>query len=212
MAWGFLTVHLVTPPAAASDAPTSHQVWSELQFQYGLAPTTDALAMANVTRQRETRTATEAQLGLQLNHRFSDIFTLGAGYRYGFALGHDPFREHRLLAEQTIHVALPADIWLSLRTRQELRWLNEGFSFRVRERVKVERVVELGSRSFTPYVSAEIYYDSRFDTISRGRVMLGAVFPIRPYLSIDIYGTRQSDWRPRTKHTQALGVSGTLNF
>ena len=198
--------------AVAEPAPTSHQVWPELQIQYGLTKDTDVLGLANRTRDLDEHGITEVQVGLLVTHRFDEHFSLGLGYRYGFAPGSDPFEEHRLLAEQTIRFALPWDVRLSLRTREDLRWLNEGFSVRIRERAKIEREFAIGGYAFTPYASAELYYDTRFDAVSRGRFILGAVFPVTPYLSLDIYGARQSDWKPRTKHVNALGLSVVFSF
>ncbi len=199
-------------PAVGESAPTSHQLWPELQIQYGLTKNTDVLALANRTRDREEHAITEVQVGVLVTHRFDERFSVGLGYRYGFAPGSDPFEEHRFLAEQTFRFTLPWDVRLSLRTREDLRWLNEGFSLRIRERAKIEREFRIDGYAFTPYASAELYYDTRFDAISRGRFIVGAVFPVTPYLSLDIYGARQSDWRPRTKHVNALGLSVVFSF
>jgi hypothetical protein len=38
------------------------------------------------------------------------------------------------------------------------------------------------------------------------------VFPVTDYLSLDIYAARQSDWTPRTKHVNALGMSVAISF
>lgn len=206
------TLLCCTGAATAESAPTRHELWPEVQVQYGLTKNTDVLGLANRTRDHDASVTTEVQVGFLVTHRFDERFSVGVGYRYGFAPGGDPFEEHRLLAEQTIRLALPWDVRLSLRTREDLRWLNEGFSVRIRERVKVERDFGLGDYRFTPYASAELYYDTRFDAISRGRFIIGAVFPVTPFLSVDIYGARQSDWRPRTRHVNALGLGVVFSF
>jgi hypothetical protein len=209
---GALLLSCAAVPALAESAPTRQEVWSELQIQYGLTKNTDVLGLANKTRDYSERRTPEVQVGFLVTHRFDERFSLGLGYRYGFAPGSDPFEEHRLLAEQTVRFALPWGVRLSLRTREDLRWLNEGFSIRIRERAKIEREFVIGGYAFTPYASAELYYDTRFDAVSRGRFILGAVFPVTPYLSLDIYGARQSDWKPRTKHVNALGLSVVFSF
>ncbi|MGH9880485.1 MAG: DUF2490 domain-containing protein [Pyrinomonadaceae bacterium] len=150
-------------------------------------------------------------------------FSLRAGYRYGFALGgSDPFREHRIVLEQTFKQPLPGEILLSDRNREDLRFVNGDFSVRYRNRVTLEREFALEKLRLTPYGPAEIFYDSRFDTWNRNRLTVGLQVPLkkgfpiisliqpRKHVILDIYLMRQNDSRSQPSRVRGLGVA--VNF
>ncbi len=202
---------LLPQPAFAGDAV--RETWPELQLKLGLPQQTELMLTANSTQDRDLDVRTQRQVGFTLTHRLTDWFSLGIGYRYSWAPGSDPFTENRPLGEQTFRFRLPWDVLLALRTREDLRWLDTGFSVRVRERLKLDRPVQVGTYTFTPYASAELYWDSRFDAlVTRGRWTVGSVFPIVEHLEFEIYLARQVDWQPRTKKTNALGLVLTASF
>ena len=149
---------------------------------------------------------------------------LRAGYRYSFAPGDDPFKEHRILAEQTFRQELPLAILLSDRNREEFRFMNGGFSLRYRNRVRFEREFRVRGRSFTPYGAVEVFYDTRFDVWNRNRLTAGAQiqlkrgFPLirelhpRRQVLLDLYYTKQNDSRSQPQHIHAIGAQISLHF
>ncbi len=209
-----LCVALLAIDAAQVQADdTRNEFWPEAQFHLGFTPQTKLILLANITRTRKTHTSLEGQLGITLDHRFNDIFSMRAGYRYGTSLvADDPSTEHRILLEQTFRFRLPWKFLLSFRTREDLRFIDGDFSTRIRERAKLERDVEFEGYTFTPYGSAEIYYDTRFNRFARNRFILGAVFPVTKHFSVDAYIARQNDSRPQIKHVNALGLTLTFTF
>jgi hypothetical protein len=150
---------------------------------------------------------------------------LRAGYRYSFAPGdEDPFKEHRIVTEQTFRQDLPLAMLLSDRNRQDWRFVNGDFSFRYRNRVRLEREFRVSGRSMTPYGSAEAFYDTRFEVWNRNRLTVGAEFQLkrgfpllreltpRKQVILDLYYTKQNDSRSQPHHVHAVGVALSLHF
>ncbi len=150
---------------------------------------------------------------------------LRTGYRYGFSLGgSDPFKEHRILFEQTLRQPLPLEVLFSDRNREDLRWVNGEFSARYRNRVTLEREFKVLNRAVTPYGSAEVYYDSRFKTWNRNRLAVGAQIALKrgaPLISLihpkkqlvlDVYLMRQNDSRSQPSRVRALGMAFSIYF
>lgn len=135
-----------------------------------------------------------------------------------------PFKEHRFLTEQTLRKPLPGGLLLSDRNREDFRFINGDFSFRYRNRVTIERELQLfKKRSITPYASGEIFYDTRYSAWNRNREIVGVQTSLRrgPILKLllpkrhvilDLYYARQNDSRSQTKHVNALGVALALYF
>ena len=109
------------------------------------------------------------------------------------------------------------------RNREDVRFLKGDFSFRYRNRLTIEREFELKKRTITPYVSGEVFYDTRYDTWNRNRLATGVQIslsrgPLRKMLLpkcqviLDLYYLRQNDSRSDTKHVNAIGVALTLYF
>ena len=98
------------------------------------------------------------------------------------------------------------------RTREDFRWLNSGFSARLRERIQVSRDFTIRDYTFTPYGSAEVYFDTRYGTFSRYRLTLGVTLPITRNVSIEPYVVRQDDWIPNGVLTDALGLTLVYAF
>src|SRR5262245_47788741 len=80
--------------AHAQSGHTSTQFWPEVQLHIGLDPNTKVILLGNIARDRETAKNLEGQLGLNIDHKFNDVFSVRAGYRYaGSLIEEDPFTE-----------------------------------------------------------------------------------------------------------------------
>jgi hypothetical protein len=151
---------------------------------------------------------------------------LRTGYRFGTSVGDTstPYQENRFLTEQTLRKMLPGSLRLSDRNREDFRFVDGDFSFRYRNRVTIEREFHLfKKRTITPYVSGEIYYDTRYSAWNRNRLTAGVQTSLRrgPLLRmimpkrqviLDLYYTRQNDSRSQTQHVNALGAALALYF
>jgi hypothetical protein len=135
------------------------------------------------------------------------------GYRYAPVFSDSGTgTENRGIVEFTFRDDVPGAVLLSDRTRFDLRWIDGVYSTRVRNRVTLERDAHLFHRTLTPYGSAELYYDSRYDTINRDRFTVGVQTTLSLFAMIDTYFARQNDWRSQPAHLNALGVALNLSF
>jgi hypothetical protein len=194
--------------AAAQDGPdTRNELWPEVDLFVSLNPVWRLFFLANIARERETNIDREGQVGAHVDYFFNKYLVFRSGYRYGFSMVEDePFQEHRILFEQTIRLPILWKMLLSDRNRQDLRWVDGSFSARYRNRLMLERDFSLADLRFTGYGSAEVYYDSRFDTFNRNRFVFGVVLTLSKHFGLDINYARQNDSRSKPYHVNAIGV------
>jgi Protein of unknown function (DUF2490) len=101
---------------------------------------------------------------------------------------------------------------VSDRNRVDLRSVDGAHSVRYRNRPLVERELGIGTYRLTPYTSAEIYYDNRYDAWTRRRYLVGIQAPFHPRAMLDTYYSRQDDDRSEPAHVNALGLALNLFF
>jgi len=220
-----------TQSARAQENTTKKEFWPEVDVYITVKPKVRLFLLGTVSKSvedGELRNAQgyEAQIGVHVDYIPNKHVILRTGYRFGSAVGSndDPFKEHRLLTEQTLRQLLPGDLLLSDRNREDFRFLNGDFSFRYRNRVTLEREVHLfKGRTITPYVSGEFFYDTRYDTWNRNRFAIGIQQslirgPLRKMLLpkrqviLDLYYMRQNDSRSDIQHVHAIGAALAFYF
>jgi Protein of unknown function (DUF2490) len=194
--------------AVAQDEPeTRDELWPEVDLFVMLNPVWRLFFLANITQERETNIDREGQVGANVDYFYNKYLVFRSGYRYGFSLQEDePFQEQRILFEQTIRLAIPWKILMSDRNREELRWVDGSFSVRYRNRLMLERDFIISDFRFTGYGSAEVYYDSRYDTFNRNRFVFGVVLPLSKHFGLDLNYARQNDSRSEPNHVNAIGI------
>jgi hypothetical protein len=227
-----LLLLLFGPGVARAQQPTtSNQSWPEIDVYLNLKPKLRLFLLGTVSRSVEDGEtfhgrAFEAQIGAHIDYIPNPHVVLRAGYRFGTSLGStdDPYKEHRILTEQTLRKMLPGDLLLSDRNREDFRFVEGNFSFRYRNRVTIEKEFHVfKERTLTPYGSGEIFYDTRYGIWNRNRYSAGVQFTLRrgPILKmlmhkrqvvLDLYYMRQNDSRSDPPHVNALGASLSLYF
>lgn len=226
-----ILVLITTHPAKALQSTTSQEFWPEIDVYVSVKPKVRLFLLGTISRSVEDgeifkSDAVEAQVGFHVDYIPNKHVILRTGYRYGTSLGDtvSPYTEHRLVTEQTLRKLLPGDVLLSDRNREDFRFISGDFSFRYRNRVTLEREVHLfKGRTITPYVSGEIYYDTRYSTWNRNRLTAGVQQslrrgPLRKMLLpnrqviLDLYFTHQNDSRSSTQHVNALGAALAYYF
>ena len=214
----------------AQESSTHNEFWPEIDVYINLKPKVRLFLLGTVSKSVEdgelfNAKAFESQIGMHVDYIPNKHFILRTGYRFGTSVGEtsEPFKEHRLLTEQTLRKLLPGDLLLSDRHREDFRFLNGDFSFRYRNRVTLEREFQLQKRTVTPYVSGELFYDTRFDSWNRNRLAVGVQIllrrgPIRKMflpkrqVILDVYYMRQNDSRSNPAHVNAIGASLAFYF
>lgn len=138
------------------------------------------------------------------------FFAFRLGYRYAWDLDdRDEYEEHRILLETTGRYPLERFMLIN-RNRLDVRDLNGAWSWRYRNRTRLERDVPLGSRAATPYVMAEFFYDGRYDAWNRQRYFAGIEWPVGGKSVLDTYYCRQNDSRFSVAHVNAFGLALSL--
>jgi Protein of unknown function (DUF2490) len=167
----------------AQESETKQELWPEIDVYVPLNKKFRLFFLATVTKARETRDSFEGQLGAHVDYFWRDHLSFRVGYRYGTSLGDsdNPFREHRIITEQSFRKKTKWSIQLTDRNRQDWRWVNGDFSFRYRNRITAEKEFRVWGRPVAPYGSAEVFYDSRFSTFNRYRFSTGLQYTFRKY-------------------------------
>lgn len=207
----------VAPPLLIVGSPAhggeTYEFWPELQFHYWFDEhRSRAIFTASQSRDRDAASTYQAEVGLTFEHRFTDLFWGRIGYRHGNATDGGPFTENRLLVEQIFRVPLAAGVSVDFRTREDFRWLNDGFFVRLRERMQVQRDFTIDGYTFTPYASAEVYFDTRYNQMARYRLTLGVTLPIYRHFSIEPYLARQVDNAGSFGIANAFGLTLITSF
>ena len=218
-------VFSLTVCVRAQQPDTPKQLWPEVDVYVPLNEKFRLFFLFTVTKAEETRDNTEGQFGAHIDYTFNQRLVLRAGYRYRFSLAEtDPFKEHRPIIEQTYREQLPLNILLTDRNREEFRIINGDFSFRYRNRLRLERDFRVLGRSITPYGSVEVYHDGRFGVWNRNRLTAGVQIQLRralpllrhitprKQLTLDVSYTKQNDSRSQPPHLHALRTALVIYF
>lgn len=218
-----LLLLLTASVRAQQQTETRHELWPELDIYVPLKEKFRLSFRVSEQKSSETNGSFEGQFGVHVDYFWKKKWTLRAGYRYGFSLGsNSPFKEHRPLLEETFQKPLERGFVFTDRNRQEFRWINGDFSMRFRNRATLERDFAIGKRSLVPYGSAEIFYDTRFNTFNRYRLALGTRIRfkkrelgrtnLRRQNVLDLYYLWQGDSRSQPRHVDALGITFGIYF
>lgn len=135
---------------------------------------------------------------------------ISRGYFGGKNLGDEgkEYTEHSALLEFHVRIPLKGNVLLSHRLRTDQRWLGDeaAHSQRWRYRLMLEKEYTAGRTSIVPYVNVEPYYDSRYDTVNRTRLIGGATVSWAPRFAIETNWTYQYDSKSSVTCTNALNL------
>jgi hypothetical protein len=197
---------LVVPALAAAQNTTS-EWWPEIDVYYTPAAHQRTYLELSSSTEREGL-GKERSVGLYQDYLIPAWGYWRAGYRYTSGVHGNPYREERGVFETQFRAATFGQLRLVNRTRAELRRVNDDYSYRARERVKLEHLPFSAMRTiWMPYVTAEAYYDSRYRTIARLGQRAGAEIGSPRVVAVDLYLARQENSRGRPTNIDALGVT-----
>ena len=219
-AGAILTGALLLGALSIGSARAGAQESSEGSYELGLwkrLNATDLLYVPiAVTRKDEVEHA-EGLVGASYVWNLDSPLSVRAGYRHSWELtetdGVEPYREHRLVAEVNARPKWGSRGDLMNRTRFELRWIDAVPSWRLRERVLAGHKFPLRRQLvLTPYGTFEGSFDSRYNTINRLRMSVGAATRFNAHVMVDTYVARQRDTRSDAAQLQALGMTLNLTY
>jgi hypothetical protein len=212
---------------AVAAGPPSKEIWPEIDTWLRLSPAWRLSLFVPIsenldTHYREGNLIPQVDFGFgkaRFQGRFMDedraraskLFLLRGGYLGGKSLDDqgEAYTEYQAFGELHWRIPVKGSFLLSHRLRGDLRWLGKDsheFSNRWRYRLMLEKELRAGRASLVPYVNVEAYYDSRFDTVNRFRLIAGDSVSWSPRTAIETNVTYQYDSRASTKEILALNV------
>lgn len=147
----------------------------------------------------------DAQSAEQLKNRMFRF-----GFSGGKSLGDDgeTYSERNVILEQHFRIPTKGNFLITQRLRADLRWLGSDYDFstRLRYRIMLEKEFKVKKVSFIPYSSAEAYYDSRYNTVNRFRLIAGSSFSWSKYYAFEANYTYQHDTRSSVTNLNAFNL------
>lgn len=207
---------LLSTNAAAQSRDDLHdsQIWSDTQVNIKLRPELSLVLFGTLRLGRNDTAFVSQQTGGGLSRSFGKHFSSGLFYRF-IASEPTPTRrsnEHRVFVDLTPRTALGKGFVVQDRNRLEWRNVSHRASWRYRNRLQFERPFNLWERKLTPYVSGEIYYDTRFRAWNRTQAFVGARFPLSKHVTFDGFYMRQWDAHTRPGFLHVIGAYWRLEF
>jgi hypothetical protein len=221
-----LLIWLAAAAVAGADPPAK-EFWPEIDTWLRVSNAWRVSVFVPISKNLETHYR-EGNLILQADYAWSEskrnrrlidegraqtmkLWLVRGGYLGGKSLDDRgaEYTEYTSFGELHLRLPFKGGVLLSHRLRSELRWLGSGdaeFSTRWRYRLLVEREFATKRGSFVPYVSVEPYYDSRYETVNRVRLIGGTSVVWSPRAAIETNVTYQHDSHSSVKDLLALNV------
>ena len=214
----------------AAQAETRNEFWPEFDAYLKMSDRVRMFLLASMTSASERHNAAgvtayqDSELGAHLDITLTPIFRpalMNADWerdrylwlRVGYArLGTlrdspDSTDENRGIFELNARNPLPRSTWIFGRLRWEARDIGGEHSDRYRIRLGAERELTWFERVAVPYVTAETYYDTRYDQWSRQQYRIGAEIAIDDRWRIEPYYARQNDKQSQPAQVNAIGLA-----
>ena len=210
--------------ALAQQAQTEGEFWPAIDVHYQFSDNLRLLGLTELKRGAELGYQ-QIDAGLGLGYRWKTIkrphlenidpdkehtFLVGGGYEYLHTVSGKPKYENRLALEAQAGTRPLSRLLIRDRNRVEFRWVNGVYSTRYRNNLSLEYDISAGKFRFTPYTSAEAFYDGAKGSWNQEQYTAGAQWPYKRRLMLETYYLRQ---HCTTCSPVYLNVAGlTLNF
>jgi hypothetical protein len=207
-----LVAALLTIALPAAAQKPSEEFWPELDVYW--TPAEHQRTYLELSRSTERDgPKDEGNIGLYQDYLDLPLGYLRAGYRFTFSTQNASYRESRIVLEGVAATYSYRRLRLVNRARLELRWVNSVYSYRVRDRLHLQRISpSQKGLALAPYITFEAYYDSRYNTIDRLAGRVGSEARLGRRSAIDVYIARQNNTRSQPKYVNALGVTVKLTY
>jgi hypothetical protein len=132
------------------------------------------------------------------------------GYLTAKSLGDygETYSENMVFSEFHLRTPIKGNYLLSHRLRSEARWIGDEneLSGRFRYRFMFEKEFDFKSVSVVPYFNAETYYDNRFDTFNRFRLIGGTSVSLSHRFAVEGNFTYQYDSKSTVAKLYAVNL------
>jgi Protein of unknown function (DUF2490) len=199
---------------STSDPTDDVQFWPDLSLRLNLNKKTTLDFFGTARLGRNVSHFVAEQFGVATGYRPSPFLTLTANYRFVWGQPTETRNnfEKRLFFDVTPRLPLKKGFLFSDRNRIEFREINGVRSTRYRNRYQIEKAMKWNDKSFTPYISGENYYDSRFHEWGRKQIWTGVRVPIQAHLMCDFVYMHNWDARAKPGYWNVFGVLTRIEF
>ena len=223
-----LAAFLVLCPCAYAFAQTSTtEFLPEIDSYVQLHP--DVRFEFQAKQTREGGEPTQAELGPSLSFYLKPLLklkdfakfdldlsksrplVLSIGYRY--LASPDGPAVNRMEPVAIFHVPLKGRILISDRNRADLDWSKGKFTWRYRNQVTVERRIAIRDYHPAPYVSAEVFYESKYAKWSTTALYAGCIFPAGTHVEFNTYFEHENNTgKSPNQQVNSVGLILSLYF
>jgi hypothetical protein len=205
----------MTAPAAAR-GESSTETWPEVQLYYHFNPRALLMLNSSPNRSLESGEKTNGEYGLYLNYKPTSRTAYRIGYMYLANEAPEPggkeVVEHRIVLDYTYGWPIGRHGLLWDRTRIDLRDRDGDASQRLRNRLRYQQETNIDRLPVLAFVDAELYYDTRFDALSRYKFQIGANLSVARRVDLTPYVGWQIDEKPQSETTMGLGLVLGVHF
>ena len=214
--WLGATALLALLSCGVARAAEPVEFWPELNLFETLGPTTRLYFVAATGAGRESPLKTldvAAYFDLTLrprplfrqslqeeDWRRNRYLWLRVGYDHTFRLesetGTLTAPEDKGIVALSARAYLPEAIVFEGRARADLRWIEGDYSTRYRLRGELNRDFNVAGHVVTPWLQAEVFYDTRYDGWARHLYQAGAEIAVTPRFRLEPSLARQVDLLP----------------
>jgi hypothetical protein len=141
------------------------------------------------------------------------VLVFGTGYEYlqTFQSGQEK-SENRWVLQATPALRPLSRLLVRDRNRIELRWVNGVYSTRYRNNLSLEYDLTVRNFRFTPYASAEIFYDGAKSSWNEEQYTVGLQWPYKRILMLETYYLRQHTTSSSPAYLNVGGLTLNIYF
>ena len=218
----------IYPAFTAMAQETSKEFWPEIDVWWRLSPSWRLSMYVPISKNLETKYR-EGNLVLQADYAWGKTkilhikrlldenkvqqmkgFLARGGYLGAKSLDDkgETYQEDMAYLEFHMRNPLKGGVLISHRLRTEFRWIGDDneLSGRVRYRFMAEKDFAIKRVSLVPYFNVEPYYDSRYETVNRVRLIGGTSVSWTPRIAFEGNITYQHDSRSSVTNLYALNI------
>ena len=200
---------------AQTNAPRSdNQLWNDLQINVPIDEQFELVFQTSLRLGADVSRPVDERIGVGVSFKLNKYLSFTPGYLY---IAAQPVKGRRTFEHRPQFIAnvkLPfKNFAISNRSFYEYRFRNSrSDSSHYRNRILFERPVKIGSRTFTPYIADEFWYDFRIKDWNRNRFFAGVTKRLNKNLAADIFYMRQSDKRATPGDLNVVRFGLRVNF
>jgi hypothetical protein len=194
---------------ASARSQSSKQFLPEIDTYLRLSPLVRVSFQAKQTR--EGGDPTQVEIGPSIDFYLKPWIKLVVSAGYRVLPSPNTTTERRLELVATSNFPLKGSILLSDRNRMDLDWQNGGFSWRYRNRLSLERSLNIGAYHPRIYARSEEFYESQYQKWTTTALYAGSTLPFGRRMDLSPYYCHQNN--TGKKPNQQLNQVGLIaNF